>query len=176
MLSVTTRATKTASIHFMEAASKKCWSAAGFCKLLATLSREANIGLTPARTCRDKRKTICPCSGWSRDVGSSIHQPPLMLLQWHGFLVRVCSLSLRFWQEPIPQGRFTTLYGRGVKLPEVLQHLRYCNTWGTATPAYHIYIYIYGVYICIYINILFPIYHIYIIYCLHINVCVYIFV
>ena len=26
-------------------------------------------------------QTICPCSGWSRYVGSSIHQPPLMLPQ-----------------------------------------------------------------------------------------------
>ena len=27
-----------AVVHFMEAASKKCWSAAGFCKLLVALS------------------------------------------------------------------------------------------------------------------------------------------
>ena len=77
-------------------------------------------------------RTICPCSGWSRDVGSSIHQPPLMLPQWHGFLVRVCSLSLRFWQEPIPQGSGLQLCMAqstwrqtpwGIAIPEVLQYL-----------------------------------------------------
>ena len=76
-------------------------------------------------------QTICPCSGWSRDVGSSIHQPPLMLPQWYGFLVRVCSLSLWFWQEPIPQGSGLQLCMAGVS-----NSLRYCNTWGTAIPAY----------------------------------------
>ena len=44
----------------MEAASKKCLSAAGFCKLLATLSRGTNRGLTPARTCQDRRKLFVP--------------------------------------------------------------------------------------------------------------------
>jgi hypothetical protein len=37
-------------------------------------------------------------------LGSSMHQPPLMLPQWHSFLFRVCSLSLRFCQEPVAQG------------------------------------------------------------------------
>ena len=75
---------------------------------------------------------ICPCSGWSKDVGSSIHQPPLMLQQWHGFLVMVFSLSLRFWQEPIRQGSGLQLCMTGVS-----NSLRYCNTWGTVIPAYH---------------------------------------
>ena len=44
----------------MEAACKKCWSAACFCKLLATLSRGTNRGLTPARTCQDRRKLFVP--------------------------------------------------------------------------------------------------------------------
>ena len=76
-------------------------------------------------------QTICPCSGWSRDVGSSIHQPPLMLPQWHGFLFRVCSLSLRFWQEPVPQGSGLQLCMAGAS-----NSLSCCSTWGTATPAY----------------------------------------
>ena len=45
-----------AIVHFMEAASKKCSSAAGICKLLADLSRGANRGITPSRTCQDWRK------------------------------------------------------------------------------------------------------------------------
>ena len=49
-----------AVVHFMEAASKKCLSAAGFCKLLATLSRRTNRGLTSARTCQDRRKLFVP--------------------------------------------------------------------------------------------------------------------
>ena len=49
-----------AVVHFMEAASKKCRSTAGFCKLLATLSRRTNRGLTPARTCQDRRKLFVP--------------------------------------------------------------------------------------------------------------------
>ena len=73
-------------------------------------------------------QTICPCSGWSRDVGSSIHQPP----QWHGFLVGVCSLSLRFCQEPVPQGSGLQLCMAGVS-----NSLKYCNNLGTVIPAYH---------------------------------------
>ena len=61
------------------------------------LSRDTNRGFTPARTDQDRRKICVPAvSPWSRHVGSSINQPPLMLPQLHGFLVRVCSLSLRF--------------------------------------------------------------------------------
>ena len=48
-----------AVVHFMEAACQKC-CAAGFCKLLATLSRGTNRGLTPARTCQDRRKLVVP--------------------------------------------------------------------------------------------------------------------
>ena len=49
-----------AVVHFMDTASKKCWSAAGFCKLLATLSRGTNRGITPSRTCQDRRKLFVP--------------------------------------------------------------------------------------------------------------------
>ena len=49
-----------AVVHFMKAACKKCRSAAGFCKLLATLSRGTNRGLTPVRTCQDRRKLFVP--------------------------------------------------------------------------------------------------------------------
>ena len=45
-----------AIVHFMEVASNKSQSAAEICKLLAALSRGANIGFTPARTCQDGRK------------------------------------------------------------------------------------------------------------------------
>ena len=78
-------------------------------------------------------QSICPCSGWSRDVGSSIRQPPLMLPQWHGFLIRVCSLSLRLGYGPVPQGSGLQLCMAGAS-----NSLRYCNTWGTATPAYRL--------------------------------------
>ena len=74
-------------------------------------------------------QTICPCSDWSRYVVSSIHQPPLMLPQRHGFMVIVCTISLRFCQEPVPQGSGLQLCMAGrqthwyVAIPEVLQYL-----------------------------------------------------
>ena len=49
-----------AVVHFMEAVSKTFGSAAGFCKLLATLSRGTNRCLTSARTCQDRRKLCVP--------------------------------------------------------------------------------------------------------------------
>ena len=41
-----------------EAASKEC--TAGFCKLLAAPSRGTHRGITPARTCQDRRKLFVP--------------------------------------------------------------------------------------------------------------------
>jgi len=46
-----------AVVHFMEAASK---STAGFCNLLAALSRGTNRGLTPARTYQDRGELFVP--------------------------------------------------------------------------------------------------------------------
>ena len=43
------------AVHIMEAV-----SAAGFCKLLAALSRRANRGVTPTRICQDGRKLFVP--------------------------------------------------------------------------------------------------------------------
>ena len=77
-------------------------------------------------------QTICPCSGWSKDVRRSIQQPPLMLPQCHSFLVRICSPCLRFCQEPVPQGS-----GLQVCMAGASNSVEYCNTWATTTPAYH---------------------------------------
>ena len=49
-----------AVVHFMEAASKKLWRAAGFSKLLVALSRGTNRNLTLARICEDRRNLCVP--------------------------------------------------------------------------------------------------------------------
>ena len=53
----------------MEAASKKCRSAAGCCKLLEALSRGTNRGVTPARTCQDRRKLFVPAVAGQEMLG-----------------------------------------------------------------------------------------------------------
>ena len=56
-----------AVVHVMEAAIKKCRSAAGFCKLLAALSRGTNRDFISARTCQDRRKLFVPAVA-SREI------------------------------------------------------------------------------------------------------------
>jgi len=116
-------------VHFMEAACKKCWSAAGFCKLLATLSRWTNRGLTPARTCQDRRKLFVPALACREMLGV-----PYTSLPW------CCHSDMVFWLgfAPLSFGSDKNLYhkavvynsawqGRqtpwGIAIPEVLQHL-----------------------------------------------------
>ena len=120
-----------AVVHFMEPASKKCWSAAGFCKLLAALSRGTNRGLTPARACQYNRKLFVlqwlveRC--WEFHTPTALDAATVTWFFWLGFA------PLAFCQEPVPQGSGVQLCMAGAS-----NSLRYCNTWGTAIPAYPI--------------------------------------
>ena len=128
-----------AVVHFMEAASKKYWSAAGFCKLLAALSRGANKGLTPARTCQDRRKLFVPAV-----AGRKMLEVPYTNRPW------CCYSDMVFWLgiAPLAFGSVKNLYhkavvyssawqGRqtpwGIAIPEILQHL---HTHSLAHPFY----------------------------------------
>ena len=65
-----------AVVHFMEAASmeaaSKSWRLQVTSGSLSGSKYRSHTGKNKSR----QAQTICPCSGWSRDVGSSIHQPP----------------------------------------------------------------------------------------------------
>ena len=126
-----------AVVHFMEAASKNCWSATGFCKLLATLSLSlslgTNRGLTPARTYQDRRKLFVPAVAGRETLGvPNINRP------W------CCHSDMVFWLgfAPLAFGSVKNLYHNavvyksawqgcqtpwGIAIPEVLQYLKYCN-------------------------------------------------
>ena len=61
-----------------------------------SLSRGENRVLThTGKNMSIQAQTMCPCSGCmvERCRKFHTHKPPLMLSQWHGFLVRVCSLA-----------------------------------------------------------------------------------
>ena len=67
-----------AVIHFMDAASKvlKCrWVFEVTSGSLSGSKQRSHTGKNMSR----QAYTVYSCSGWPRDVGSSIHQPPLML-------------------------------------------------------------------------------------------------
>ena len=92
-------------VHFMEAASKKCWSTAGFCKLLAALSRGTNRGLTPARTCQDRRKLFVPAVAGREMLGVPYTNRP-----W------CCHSDMVFWLgfAPLAFGSDKNLYHKAV--------------------------------------------------------------
>ena len=131
----------------MEAACKKCWSAACFCKLLATLSRGTNRGLTPARTCQDRRKLFVPAVAGREMLGVPYINRP-----------RCCHSDMVFCLgfAPLAFGSDKNLYHKAVvynfawqgrqtpwvvAVPGVLQHLH------TSDPPQCCY------YICILANI-----------------------
>ena len=118
-----------AVVHFMEAASKKCWSAAGFCKLLATLSRETNRGLQPARTGKDRRKLFIPAVAGREMLGVPYINRPWCchcdMVFWLGFAPLVVGSVKNLYHKAVVynsawQGRQTPW---GIAIPEVLQYL-----------------------------------------------------
>ena len=102
----------------MEAACKKCWSAAGFCKLLATLSRGTNRGLTPARTCQDRRKLFVPAVAGREMLGVPYTNRP-----W------CCHNDMVFWLgfAPLAFGSDKNLFHKAVDTLSLLFQLLYAH-------------------------------------------------
>ena len=115
-----------AVVHFMEAASKKCWSAAGFCKLLAALFLGTNRGLTPARTCKDRRKLFVPAVGGREMLGVPYNNRP-----W------CCHSDMVFWLGFVPLAfdSVKNLYHKAVVYNSEWQGRQ--TPWGTVIPTYH---------------------------------------
>jgi hypothetical protein len=125
MLSVTIRQRLLSLLVFHENCLQMCWSAAGFCKLLAALSQGANRGITLARTCQDRRKTICPYSGWSEMLGE-----PCINRPW------CCHSDMVFWLgfAPLAFGSVKNMYHKAVVYNSAVQGRQ--SPWGTVLPAY----------------------------------------
>ena len=123
-----------AVVHFMEAASKNFWSTAGFCKLLATLSRGTNRALTPARTCQDRRKLFVPAVAGREMLGVPYtnrhwccHSDMVFCL---GFAPLAFGSDKNLYHKAVVynsawQGRQTPW---GIAIPEVLQYLHTYHT------------------------------------------------
>ena len=113
----------------MEAASKMFWSTAGFCKLLATLSRGTNRGLTPARTCQDRRKLFVPAVAGRDMLGVPYTNRPWCchsdMVFCLGFAPLAFGSDKNLYHKAVVynsawQGRQTPW---GIAIPEVLQYL-----------------------------------------------------